>query len=327
MKHLRGIEAFVKAAETGSIAAAARQLGCTAAAAGQAIARLEAAVGLRLLNRTTRALSLTDGGERYFQRVRDLTRQLESAHAELDELRDEPQGPLRLACTVAFGRHVIAPLLPAFIAAHPRVTVDLLLTDGDVDHVKQQVDVSVRFREQLEPGLVARRLAAVPMIFCASPAYLDRAGRPQQPEALKDHDCLAFRVPRDGLVLRWAFVRDGVRFEPQVRNVLTCNDIDALGEMAVAGAGITRLGSFVANALIADGRLEPLFIGQARRAGAAQAEALEFFACVQDRRSMPVKVRRLVQHLADQMRGHPLLQPPAWPRAGQPAATPGRKKR
>lgn len=312
MKHLRGIEIFVKAVDTGSIAQAARQLRITAAAASQAIARLEAALGTRLLNRTTRSLALTDGGQVYFDRVRDLTQQLDSAHAALDEVRGEPQGPLKITCCGGFGRAIIAPLLPSFVAAHPRVSVDLVLTDDAVDHVKHAVDVSIRFREQLEPGLVARRLAEVPMVYCASPTYLDRAGRPHRPEELKDHDCLVFRAPSNGLVLRWAFVRDGVRFEPPVRHALVCNDFGGLAAMAVAHAGITRLASFIANDLITSGRLEPLFLhGQDH--SVTIAEPLEFYACTLDRRSTPLKVRRFVEHLATHLQNHPLLQPLHWP--------------
>ena len=315
MKHLRGIEIFVKAVDAGSIAEAARQLRITAAAASQAIARLEASLGTRLLNRTTRSLALTDGGQVYFERVRDLTQQLESAHAALDEVRGQPQGPLRVSCSGAFGRAIIAPLLPSFVAAHPRVSVDLVLTDDAVDHVKQAVDVSIRFREQLQPGLVARQLAEVPMVFCASPAYLDRAGRPRQPEELKDHDCLVFRMPSDGLVLRWAFVRDGVRFEPPVRATFACNDISGLAAMAVAGAGIARLGSFLSNDLIASGRLEPLFLRGTGRRAAVIAEPLAFYACTLDRHSTPLKARRFVEHLVTHLQDHPSLQPLRWPRA------------
>lgn len=316
MKHLRGIETFVKAVETGSIAEAARQLGFTPAAASQSIAKLERELGVRLLTRTTRSLALTDAGRVYHERVRELTQQLESAHAALDAVRGEPVGPLRVTCTAAFGREVVAPLLPGFLAAHPRVSVDLLMTDDTVDHVHQGVDVSIRFRHQLAPGLVARRLAEVPMIFCASPAYLARAGRPHRPEDLKDHDCLVFRVPHDGLVLRWAFLRDGVRFEPPVRQILACNDISALAEMAAAGGGVTRLGSFVANERIASGALEPLFMDRAGRK-AAIAEPLEFYACYLDRRDVPLKTRRFIDHLAAHMTDHPKLQPPRWPRSRQ----------
>jgi len=320
MKNLRGIEIFVKAVDAGSIAEAARQLRITAAAASQAIARLEAALGTRLLNRTTRSLALTDGGQVYFERVRDLTEQIVSAHAALDEMRGRPQGPLKVTCSGAFGRAVIAPLLPSFVAAHPRVSVELVLTDDVVDHVKQAIDVSIRFREQLEPGLAARRLAEVPMVFCASPAYLERAGRPREPEELKDHDCLVFRVPSDGLVLRWAFVRDGVRFEPPVRATLACNDITGLAAMAVADGGITRLGSFIANDLIASGRLEPLFLRRDGHRAASIAEPLEFFACTLDRRSTPLKARRFVEHLVTHLEDHPLLQPLRWPPSrAQPA--------
>lgn len=319
MKHLRGIEAFVLAVEHGSIAEAARRLGITPAAASQAIARLEEGVGLRLLMRTTRSLALTDAGRLYHEQVHAITRQLESAHAALDDLRGEPQGPLRIACTGPFGRRIIAPLLPAYLRAHPKVSLELVLSDHDVDHVRHGFDLSIRFREQLEPGLVARRLASVPMVFCASPAYLQRAGRPSTPEDLKQHDCLVHRMPRTGLVLRWAFLRDGVRFEPEVRQAVVSNDIDAIAAMVVGGAGITRLGSFIANDLIARGLVEPLFLptpasGRARRARAeAEAEPLEFYACVLDRRAAPLKVRRLIDHLVQGLRDHPGFRPPRWP--------------
>lgn len=309
MKHLRGIETFVKAVESGSIAEAARQLGFTPGAASQAITRLEGSLGVRLLARTTRSLALTDAGRVYFDRVRELTRQLESAHAALDEVRGEPVGPLRVTCTAAFGREVIAPLLPAFARKHPRVSVDLCLTDDAVDHVQDGVDVSIRFRHQLSPGLVARLLANVPMVFCAAPAYLAHAGRPGRPEDLADHDCLVFRVPHDGLVLRWGVVRDGVRFEPDVRRALTCNDVGALAMMAVAGGGVTRLASFLANDLIADGRLEPLLLDDDGRETVI-VEPLEFYACYQDRRDVPLKVRRFIDHLVTGLVGHPKLQAP-----------------
>ena len=327
MKHLRGIEIFVKAVEAGSIAEAARQLRITAAGASQAIARLEAALGTRLLNRTTRSLALTDGGQVYFERVRDLAEQLDSAHAALDEVRGQPQGTLKVTCSSAFGRTIITPLLPSFLAAHPRVSMELVLTDDAVDHVKQAVDVSIRFREQLEPRLVARRLADVPLVFCASPAYLARAGRPHRPEELKDHDCLVFRVPSDGLVLRWAFVRDGVRFEPPVRSTFACNDIGGLAAMAVAGAGITRLGSFIAHDLIAAGQLEPLFLRGHGRSTVAIAEPLEFYACTLDRRNTPLKARRFVEHLVTQLTDHPLLRPLHWPLPREDASLPRKARR
>ncbi|HEY0956659.1 MAG TPA: substrate binding domain-containing protein [Roseateles sp.] len=187
------------------------------------------------------------------------------------------------------------------------MSVDLCLTDDAVDHVQDGVDVSIRFRHQLSPGLAARLLADVPMVFCAAPAYLARAGRPSRPEDLADHDCLVFRVPQDGLVLRWGVVRDGVRFEPDVRRSLTCNDVGALAMMAVAGGGVTRLASFLANDLIADGLLEPLFLDN-EGPGSVTVEPLEFYACYQDRRDVPLKVRRFIDDLVAGLAGHPKLQ-------------------
>ncbi|WP_435870051.1 LysR family transcriptional regulator [Eleftheria terrae] len=314
IENLRGIEAFIKAVDHGSIAAAARRLGITPAAASQSIARLERQLGARLLLRTTRSLALTDAGQVYFARVRDTVMQLEHAHAAVTELCGEAQGELKIACSVAFGRHVVAPLIPAFAERHPRVATELLLTDFAVDHVKEDVDVSIRFNAQLEPGLVARRIATVPIFLCASPDYLRRAGRPLKPEALREHACLVFRLPVHGRLLPWGFVRGGERFEPELRPTVVSNDIDALAAMAVAGAGIARLGSFVAGEHLAAGRLEALFATPCSTGAHADPEPLEFFACWRDRQYVSPKVRAFVDFISEALHGHPRLQPPALPR-------------
>ena len=308
--NLRGVSAFVKAVEGGSIAAAARQLGISAAAASQNIARLEAQVGSRLLQRTTRSLALTDAGQVYFDRVRELVLQLENAQAAAAEFAGQPQGHLRVASSVAFGRHVVAPLLPAFMAAFPQVSVELVLTDRNTDHLKEGLDASIRFKAQLEPGLVARRLAVVPLVFCAAPAYLQRAGTPAGPHELQEHVCLVCRMANDGRILPWPFLRDGERFEPVIRRSIVCNDIDALAAMAVAGAGVTRLATFVVRPLLESGALVPLFTRR-RQPSQADPEPLEFYACFQERRHVPPKLRAFVDFLARALHGHPALSLPA----------------
>jgi len=189
MDTLRGIESFVKAVETGSIAAAARILGISAAAASQNIARLESALGVRLLTRTTRSLALTDSGAVYFEQVRHVITDLELAHSAVTEHHGEPQGRLRVSSSAAFGRHVLAKRIPAFQKKYPLLAVELFTTDGSVDLVTEQVDISIRIREQLDEGLVARKIATVPSIFCASPDYLERAGVPKEPEDLRHRSC------------------------------------------------------------------------------------------------------------------------------------------
>jgi DNA-binding transcriptional LysR family regulator len=314
MSNLRGIETFVRAAQGGSIAAAARQLGISAAAASQNLARLEKELGTRLLTRTTRSQALTAAGEVYLAQVAPLLDGLAQAQSELSALQDAVQGRLKLSCAVAFGRHLVAPLVPAFMARYPQVHLEMLMADRNVDHLREDVDVSIRFRQVLEPGLVARRIATAPTVFCAAPAYLQKHGRPTRPEDLATHPCLAFRMPLDGRLMQWPFVRDGSTFAPQLQIATVCNDIDTLATLAVAGAGITRLGSFIANPLIAAGLLEPL---QLDAGGNAQAvpEPLEYFACFRDRRHLPGPVRVFVDYIAEALQDHPLLRPPQWPPA------------
>lgn len=239
MPNLRSIETFVKALEGGSIASAARQLGISPAAASQNIARLERELGTRLITRTTRSMALTEAGERYLARVGPVLQELEKAQSDLSQLHGELQGRLRIACMAAFGRHVLAPLLPAFAAQHPRLELELLVVDRQVDVLKEDVDISVRYRDVLEPGMAVRQLAAVPRVLCASPAYLQAHGRPRTAQDLLDHACLLYRREADGRFMRWPFSRDGKRVDPQLRVTAIASDVDALTEMAVAGAALS----------------------------------------------------------------------------------------
>lgn len=294
---LRGLESFVKAVESGSIAAGARLLGISAAAASQNIARLEQGLGLRLLTRTTRRLALTDAGSLYFERVQAVLQELELARAAIADLQDEPRGQLRIAASAAFGRHVLAPLLPGFMAQHPCIRCELLTTDATVDHVQEGVDISIHIAQQLQEGLVARRIATAQTRFCAAPAYLQRAGHPSEPEQLRDHDCLLFRFATDGRLLRWGFVREGVHFDAQVRVGMSSNDIDVLAQCAVAGGGITRLASFVAAPYLARGELVELFSSATPTDSRATSAALDYYLCVRDRYELTPKVRLFMDYL------------------------------
>lgn len=304
MDTLRGVESFVRSVEEGSIAAAARKLGITPASASQNIARLERALGTRLLSRTTRQLGLTESGRVYFDRVRSVVHDLELAAVAVASLNAEPRGSLKIASSVAFGRHVVAPLVPSFAERHPEVSIELVVTDREIDHIGEGIDISVRFGLQLEPGLIARKLASVPMVICASPSYIERHGRPERPEDLIHHHCLVYRYAGHGRIFRWGFVRDGLRFEPELKATIVSNDIDTLAEMAIAGAGITRLGAFIATDLIARGLLVPLF-GGVPCEGVANTdhEPFDFYACFVDRQAETPKVRAFIEHAAQSLKG------------------------
>ncbi|MBD9369222.1 LysR family transcriptional regulator [Xanthomonas sp. XNM01] len=300
MNLLQLIRTFVRTAEAGSMAAAARTLGISATAVGQNIARLEAHLGVRLFNRSPRQLALTERGALYLEQVRHVEHDLQRAQAAVAADDIEPAGRLRIATSAAFGRHLVAPLLPALQARHPQLEIELIVADRLVRHAHEAVDVSLRIAPQLDEGLVARPLARIPFLFCAAPSYLAEAGTPSSPEQLRDHRCLLFRYPTDGRYLRWRFVQDGERFDAEVRAGMVCDDIDALAALAAAGGGITRLAAFVAAPWLARGELQTLF-----QDCAAQPEPMEVFFCVSDRRDFTPKVRALFEHLRAGL-------PPAW---------------
>lgn len=299
MDTLRGIECFVRAVEGGSIAAAARRVGISAAATSQNIARLESYLGVRLLTRTTRSLATTDAGKVYYDKVALLIHELELARSAVTDTEQELQGRLCIASTAAFSRHVLAPLIPAFNQRYPRLEIELTSTDRRVDHVQESVDVSIRIKQQLDDGMVARKIATVPTIFCASPAYIARAGRPSTPADLREHDCLVFRLAADGRFLRWGFVENGLRFDAEVRAAIISDDIDVLARLALAGGGITRLAAFVANEYLRRGELKELFTCDECTGFNAEIEPLDFYACVRDRHQLTPKVRVFMDYLVE----------------------------
>jgi DNA-binding transcriptional LysR family regulator len=295
MENLRGIESFVRAVELGSIAAAARVLGVSAAATSQNIARLEKQLATRLLTRTTRKLALTDAGEIYYQRVKGVMQELELAEQAITAHKDEVGGKLKIACSAAFARHVLAPMLADFQRIYPQISLELIATDRRTDHISEGVDVSIRIRQQLDEGMVARKLATVPLLFCASPEYLARAGYPITPQALLHHDCLMFRVPVDGRLFRWVFIRDQQRYEPEVKVAMISDDIDTLARMAVSGGGIARLAAFVAAPYLEKGDLIALF--EQGPKVEVEAEPLEFYFCITDRYARTPKVNAFYDYL------------------------------
>lgn len=306
MNLLGSIKSFIKVVEAGSIAGGARTLGLSAAAVSQNIARLEAHLDVRLLSRTTRSMALTANGTLYYEKVKHIERDLEQAHLAVTTPDCEPKGRLCIASSSAFGRHVLAPLIPAFSARYPQLSIELVTNDRRVNHAQEGVDVSLRIKPQLEDGLLARRIAQVPFICCASPDYLAQAGWPGAPEQLKQHRCLVFRYPVDGRFLRWGFVRDSLRFDAEFGDVLISDDIDVLAQMAVNHGGIARLADFVARPFIERGQLVALFEYSQPAQAYAQTEPMDIYLCVVDRFAMTPKVRVFMDYLRENLKQ-------AWP--------------
>lgn len=301
MNLLAAIASFIKVVESGSNLGAAKALGVSAAAVSQTINRLETHLGVRLLQRTTRRMALTENGAVYYEKVKRIAADLESAQSSINREDSELQGRLSIASTSAFGRHVLAPLIAGFAAQHPRLLIELSTTDGKINHIQDGIDLSLRIKPQLEDGIVARKIVSLPFIMCAAPAYLQRAGWPQSPDDLQNHACLAFRYPLDGRFLRWSFIRDGQRYDADINATAISDDIDALTQMAIHGAGITRLAEFVAAPYLQNGQLLPLF-AQRDDATHAVVEPMEIFACVQERAAMTAKVRAFIEYLTEHLK-------------------------
>lgn len=244
-------------------------------------------------------MALTPSGAQYYERVKHIERDLALAEQAVTTPDSEPQGRLCIASTSAFGRHVLAPLIPAFSARYPLLSIELVTTDRRVNHAREDVDVSLRIAPQLEDQLLARRIARIPFICCASPGYLQSAGVPATPEALRGHRCLVFRYPVDGRFLRWGFMRDGLRFEAEFGTVLISDDIDALTQMALHDGGITRLAEFIVRPHLASGALVPLFEYCDSSQAYAQTEPMDIYLCLADRFAMTTKVRAFMDYLRE----------------------------
>lgn len=247
------LEVFVRAVELGGFSAAARALGMTPSAVSKLVSRLEARLGARLVNRSTRNLQLTPEGCVFYERgVRVL--------AELDETERgaatgaAPRGRLRVHANVPLGRHYLLPLVPEFLAAHPDITLDIVLTDQVVDLLEQRTDIALRSGPLKDSQLVARKLGDAKMMIVGAPAYLARNGTPQTPADLAAHNRLGFGFARatSGWPLLDAEQR---RIEVPVEGNAQVSDGETLRELALAGVGLARLAAFQVREDVAAGRL------------------------------------------------------------------------
>ena len=261
MDRLHSMRVFARVVEQGSFASAARELNLSPAVVTRLVADLEEHLGTRLINRTTRRLSLTDTGELYLERVRHILTEVEEAEALATAATTEPRGHLRVLCPPAFAVHQIAKHLPKFRALYPRVTLELSVP-GPVETVDENFDVSivVEGRRPLDGSFVARRLARSEVILCAAPEYLDKHGRPQHPKELVHYDSMVPPFLRELTLHAGAQVEDEAAGESftivPTRSALSTIHTDTMYAAALAGLGLTGLPSFVAEDALLENALE-----------------------------------------------------------------------
>jgi DNA-binding transcriptional LysR family regulator len=262
MKQLQGLLAFVEIAAAGSLAAAARRLEVTPAAVSKNLLRLEAQLGVRLVQRSTRRLRLTDEGERFLANAREALRLLDGAVAEVSQSSVEPAGRVRLSVGVSFGRRWVLPALPALALRHPQLQVEVDLDNRPVDLLAEGYDIGVRGGLIDDSSLVARRVCALPVALLASPGHLRRHGVPQTLDELAQHRCVVVKF-QSGVTSLWRFFRSGsgrgarqrrVEFHPQAQ--LSVSDAEAVLDLALADAGIVQAGLHHAMPYLRSGRLK-----------------------------------------------------------------------
>ncbi|WP_420825226.1 LysR family transcriptional regulator [Sphingobium lignivorans] len=251
----RSLEVFAAVIEHGSFSAAGRVLDLTPSAVSRTIDRIEQRLGVRLLLRSTRALTLTAEGAAYLSAARRILADLDDAEQAIAD-RGAPRGRLRVSASQAHGRLCIVPLLKPFMALHPHILVDISLSDRLVDIAGGEADVAIRFGPLADSALTARKLGENGRIIVASPAYLAEHGTPLVPEDLHRHNCLNFNFRRAEPV--WPFRRDGQDYALSVTGSVEANNGETLGQLAADGVGITRVGRFSVAPEIASGRLIPL---------------------------------------------------------------------
>jgi len=254
---LSGMEVFVRAVRTGGLSAASRELSMSPTMAAKHLDALERRLGVTLLHRTTRALSLTEAGRHFLDEAEHLLSALGEAEAEASAQSVAIAGLLRVSAPVSFGTRHIAPLVPGFTRHHPKLTVELGLSDRSVDLMEEGWDVAIRIGRLADSSLIARRLVPVGAVLCASPDYLAAHGTPGTVADLKQHQCLSYMLSPSTGTKTWNFGVNGEIAVP-VRGPLQSNNAEALVAAAVAGLGLVYGPHYLAAAALAERRLTGL---------------------------------------------------------------------
>jgi DNA-binding transcriptional LysR family regulator len=293
------LQMFVDVVKQGSFAAVARERNVDPSSVSRAIAGLEAELGIRLLQRTTRQLSPTEAGMAYFQRIEPLVEEMQQAIDVAADMSGQPKGTLRITASVSFGLKCVVPLLPDFRSMYPDLTVDLLLTDTMVDLFTERIDLAIRLGLLADSTLIAQQLMQTRYFVCASPQYLQQWGHPKLPGDIEDHNCLLF--PLAGFRTQWRF-RDQHQAEAEVvvRGHTVISNAIALQHCAIAGMGLALLPNWLIGDDLRNGMLIDVFPSY-------QVTATEFgtaaWLVYPSRAYIPLKVRVFIDFLKQAISG------------------------
>lgn len=298
MDTLKALMVFMTTAENGSFSDAARKLGVSPAAISQSIARLEQELEVRLFNRTTRQLTLTEDGRRFYSQCRGPVNNLDVAINQLKASRDEPAGHLRVSMPNSFGRRFILPLMGEFCERYPKIKVFFGLDDHFSDLIEDCYDVGVRIGMMPDSRMVAHHLAQIPLYVVASPAYWDQYGRPSSPEDLSNYNCINFQFPTSGRLYKWEFNKRGERVPLEVQGTYTLNEVEAVCELARLGLGVAQLPGHEVMPYIRNGELEVVLADMASLERA-------IYICFPHRDHIAPRTRVFVDFLVQNLVDHP----------------------
>ncbi|MBU2091801.1 MAG: LysR family transcriptional regulator [Alphaproteobacteria bacterium] len=296
MQDLNAMLVFARVVEAGSFSAAAEKLALSKSAVSKQVARLEDQLGVRLLNRTTRRLSLTEAGELFFARSTEVVAAAEAAEQAVTSLQDKPRGTLRLNSSMSFGQRHLGPAIPEFLFEYPDLSIDMTLTDRFVDLVKEGYDMAIRIGNMPDSSLIQRRLCDMQPLILASPDYLVRRGAPATPVELTQHNCLCYAYQATGDEWRFSGPEGVIRV--RVSGQMRANNGDVLMEAAIAGMGIVQLPSFICGDAVRDGRLVPILTNYTLPGAAIHA-------VYPHARHVSTKVRAFVDFLAHRFGSEP----------------------
>lgn len=292
LDRVTGMQVFSRVAALGSLSAAGRALGMSQTMATKHMAALEDRLGVKLLHRTTRRMSLTEAGRQYLEAVDRILGEIEEADAQASIEKVQVRGTLRLNAPVSFGIREVAPLLPIFAKAHPALTVELGLNDRHVDLIEEGWDLVIRVGSLKDSTMMARRLAPCRTVLCAAPAYIEKHGHPRSVAELEAHNCLGYTLSSTLGADRWSF-GEKAEVSVAVDGTLKANNGDALVAAALRGQGIVYQPSFLVAHEIEAGHLLPIDLDH------PTIEYDGIFAAYPSDRSPPAKVRAIIDFFAD----------------------------
>jgi DNA-binding transcriptional LysR family regulator len=292
MNRLDAMHIFVRIAELGSFTAVAEQMGLARSVVTRQIAALESHLGVKLMVRNTRRLSLTSAGSAYLEKCKVVLDLIEAAEASVMEERLTPRGNIRIGVPLSFGLKKLTPMLLEFSERYPDINLEIVFDDHQMNLIEEGMDLSIRIATQLAPGDIVRKLGSCRLFTVASPDYLKQHGRPNHPSELTNHECLGYTLTANGM--SWEFMVEGHLETFYIRSRIKANNGDALTEAAARGLGITRQPDFIVDDYLATGQVETIL-------NEFNAAVLGIYAILSSNRYVPHRVRVLLDFLANRL--------------------------